>query len=107
MNAVSVGKAFSMHTTGRTLTHTRYPSSFISTAFHRRCVNRNYSRSFHRDISSSKARGRRNVSGIPTKGASSSTSKCSSQHKGSYVASAHFIADVRSVMDTAYPWWRV
>ncbi|GFW98488.1 hypothetical protein TNCV_3791191 [Trichonephila clavipes] len=44
-----------------------YPSPYISTAFQRQCVSRNYPRSFDRAISSAKAPGRRNVSGIPTR----------------------------------------
>ncbi|GFY04509.1 hypothetical protein TNCV_4415951 [Trichonephila clavipes] len=63
----------------------RYPSAFISLAFQRQCVGRNNPRSFDQAISSTKAPQRRNISGIPTRGASSYTEKCSSQHKGSYV----------------------
>ncbi|GFV91793.1 uncharacterized protein TNCV_2974651 [Trichonephila clavipes] len=50
-------------------------------ATHLQCVGRNYPRSFDRAISSAKAPGWWNVSGISTRGASSSTAKCSRQHK--------------------------
>ncbi|GFY41304.1 hypothetical protein TNIN_265371 [Trichonephila inaurata madagascariensis] len=72
MNAVSVGKTFSMRTTGRTLTYTLSILIRI-TAFQRQCVGRNHPRSFDQAISSAKAPRRRNVSGILTRGASSST----------------------------------
>ncbi|GFX56869.1 uncharacterized protein TNCV_3566411 [Trichonephila clavipes] len=78
-------------------------------AVSRQCVGQNYPLSFDRAISSAKAPGRRNAYGIRTRGASSSTTKCSIQHKGSYVwfqhdgMLAHFSADLRSSLDTAYP----
>ncbi|GFX60058.1 hypothetical protein TNCV_4557381 [Trichonephila clavipes] len=73
-----------MHTTGRTLTHTLSILININGIL-ALCVGRNYPRSFDRAISSVKAPGWPNVSGIPTRGGSNSTAKCSSQHKGSYV----------------------
>ncbi|GFS52951.1 hypothetical protein TNIN_103931, partial [Trichonephila inaurata madagascariensis] len=75
MNAVTVGKAFSMctmHTTGRTLTQKLSVLIHINGVSASMC-GRNYPGSFDRTISSAKAPGRRTVSCISSRGASSST----------------------------------
>ncbi|GFV54213.1 hypothetical protein TNCV_2163051 [Trichonephila clavipes] len=72
-----------MHTTGHTLTHT------LSVLIHINSVSASMRGpdliEFDRTISFAKVPGWRNVSGIFTRVASSSTVKCSSQHKGLYV----------------------
>ncbi|GFV21769.1 hypothetical protein TNCV_3484661 [Trichonephila clavipes] len=66
-----------MHTTGRTLTHTLSVLIHINDVSASMCVGQNYPPAFDRVISSTKAPGRWNVSGIPTRGASKSTANCS------------------------------